>query len=89
MAGAETAFKYKIFSSTDRTITALLRSIPALLASSTFGVSATLRYSDLRRRADASNTPVAVNQSIINQTTGSKKQYTHHKLAGYGFVLSH
>ena len=65
---------------------ALLRSLLAFLASSTLLVSATPRYSDLRQRADASTKPV--NQTITNQTTCNKEQYTYQQLAGYGFVPS-
>ena len=67
---------------------ALLRSCLAFLASSTLLVSATPRYSELRQRDDASKAPVPVNQTITNQTTCDKEQYTYQQLAGYGFVPS-
>lgn len=66
----------------------LLPSFLALLASSTLLASATPRYSDLRQRVDASHIPIAANQTITNQTTCDKEQYTYQELAGYGFVAS-
>lgn len=67
---------------------ALLRSFLAFLVSSTLLASATPRSSDLRQRADASTKPVPANQTVTNQTTCDKEQYTYQQLAGYGFVPS-
>lgn len=66
----------------------LLPSILALLVSSTLLTSATPTYPDLLPRAVASNTPVAANQTITNQTTCDNEQYTYQQLAGYGYVPS-
>lgn len=67
---------------------ALLRSFLAILASSTLLASATPRSPNLRQRADDSAKPVPANQTVTNQTTCNKEQYTYQQLAGYGFVPS-
>lgn len=67
---------------------AFLRFLLALLASSALLASANPAYSDLRRRGGAGRPAVAANQTVTNQTTCDKEQYTYQELAGYGFVPS-
>ena len=64
---------------------AFLSAFFTFLATSALLISATPPISDLRQRADASSTP---NNSVTNQTTCDKEQYTYQQLAGYGFVPS-
>lgn len=77
---------YKTFASLDRNKMALLRSLIATLTSSTLQISVTPRYSGLRLRADASNAPIAANQTTTNQTTRNNEKYSYQELAGYGFL---